>query len=215
LIFLFNGPPSSGKDEACTFFKEKKGFTHISFKKQLFIETCKLFDVPIDWFMGNYENTKENKVEELGGISRRQALIYTSETHIKPVYGLDYFGRKAADEIEIGVDYCFSDCGFNDEIIPIINKVGADAMIIVQLTRQGCDFSSDSRRYINGTLVQEFVLEAETPIIAPHILPDKFPIKTYRVHNNGRVESFHTILEQIHEKEFNARKINQEKGKSS
>jgi hypothetical protein len=214
LIFLFNGPPGSGKDEACKFCKSK-GFTHLSFKTQLFIETAKLFGVDLDWFMSEYESAKEIKVKELNGMSRRQALIYTSEVHIKPIYGLDYFGKKVAEEMYSNTDYCFSDCGFNDEVIPIINKLGADAIILIQLTREGCDFSSDSRRYINGTLIEEFILGKNTPLNELYLLKEHMPIKTYRVHNNSTASDFHAVLQKIHEKEQNARKAYEEKGKSN
>jgi hypothetical protein len=216
LIFIFNGPPGSGKDEACRLFKQKE-YKHLSFKYHLFRATVDHFYVSLDWFMQNYENrsVKERPENRLNGFSRREALIHVSENIIKPAFGKEYFGLKAAEEMEPSGDYCFSDGGFQEEIVPIINKLGAENIILVQLTREGCDFSSDSRRYINGTLVEEFILGKETPVIKSHILEQKFPIKTYRVHNNAAVQDFRAALEKIHEKEFNAREINKEKGESN
>lgn len=209
-VIVVNGPPGSGKDEACRFLK-LFGYKHFSFKHHLFRETVKYFNVSLDWFLEGYDNriVKEAQVEKmLGNRTRREALIYVSEEIIKPNYGKDYFGKKSADEMQEYLSYCFSDGGFLEEILPIINKFGVEKLTLIQLTRQGCDFSSDSRRYISGELVEEFILGKETPISKNHVLPNHLKIRTYRVHNNGTVEQFHSVLQKIHEKETHAGKIN-------
>ncbi len=208
MIVIFNGPPGAGKDEACLFFKQL-GYKHLSFKEELFKETFKYFNVSSEWFMNDYNNrsVKEMPVEELkvDGVmlSRRDAMIYVSEKYIKPKFGSDYFGQQLSNHIDKDGNFSVSDGGFIEELTPIINRVGADNIILVQLTREGCDFSSDSRRYFNGNLVKEFVLDKETPISTEHVLTKKIPIRTYRVHNNGTVKEFHMALNSIHEKESN------------
>jgi hypothetical protein len=215
-VIIFNGPPGTGKDEACLFFKNL-GYKHLSFKYHLFRATAQYFGVTLDWFMKDYDNreVKERKETLLYHRSRRDALIFVSEEIIKPRHGKDYFGVMAAKEMTADMDYCFSDGGFMEELIPIINNVGAENMSIVQLTRNGCDFSSDSRRYFNGNIVEEYVLGTETIIMKNHVLPKQFPIRTYRVHNNGTLDEFRSTLEKIHEKENNVRKINKKKGDSN
>ncbi len=217
-VIIFNGPPGAGKDAACLLFKQL-GYKHLSFKEELFKETFKFFGVSEEWFMNDYDNRDikerpETKLQ-IGGqkFSRRDAMIYVSEKYIKPKYGKDYFGKQLSKYITIDGLFCVSDGGFQEELSPIINKFGAESITIIQLTREGCDFSSDSRRYFNGNLIQEFILGKETPISKSHLLPDQFPIRTYRVHNNDSIESFRNTLQNIHEKENNDRKINQkEKG---
>lgn len=205
MIIIFNGPPGTGKDEVCLFLKNKLDFTHIEFKDALFDETCKHFNVSKEWFMSGYSDRsiKERKESILENRSRRDALIHVSEDIIKPNYGKDYFGVKVVEKIKDGVDYCFSDGGFKEEILPIINIVGTKKICLVQLTREGCDFSTDSRRYLNGNLVEEFVLDKKTDINKSHILPDKFSIRTYRIHNNGSVKQLHETIETIYAKEQN------------
>ena len=216
MIVIFNGPPGAGKDEACLFFKQL-GYKHLSFKEELFKETFKYFNVSAEWFMNDYNNrsVKEMPVEELKvdgvPLSRRDAMIYVSEKYIKPKFGSDYFGQQLSNHIDKDGNFSVSDGGFIEELTPIINRVGADNIILVQLTREGCDFSSDSRRYFNGNLVKEFVLDKETPISTEHVLTKKIPIRTYRVHNNGTVKEFHMALNSIHEKESNV-KENKAKG---
>lgn len=210
MIIIFNGPPGAGKDEACLYLK-KLGYKHLSFKDELFKETFKFFGVSKGWFMKGYENRsiKEKPVPQLkvsgNMLSRRDAMIYVSEKYIKPKYGNDYFGKQLAKHINKEGNFSVSDGGFAEELVPIINKVGTDNIVLVQLTRDGCDFSSDSRRYFNGDLIQEFILGGETSIAEEHILSKKFPIRTYRVHNNGTVNEFHMALNSIHEKENNVK----------
>jgi hypothetical protein len=213
MILILNGPPGSGKDKACLYLKQK-GVKHLSFKYHLFTATADHFNVDLKWFMKDYDDRilKEQPEEKLNGYSRRTALIHVSENIIKPLYGKDFFGVKASEEIAEQGQYCFSDGGFQEELAPIINKFGAKRIVIIQLTREGCDFSSDSRRYFNGNLVQEYVLGHETKIYHPYILKDKIDIRTYRVHNNLSLQSLYMTLEKIHEKESNVQRVNQQEG---
>ena len=210
MIIIFNGPPGTGKDEAAAYF-ERRGFIHKSFKQQLFVKTAEHFDVDLDWFMKDYDNRgiKELPSQKLNGMSRREALIYVSEKLIKPQYGLDFFGTLVANELEYHNNYVVSDGGFVEELKPIINKIGAENVVLVQLTREGCDYSTDSRRYFDGNLVKEYVLKHQTPIKKQYILPHKFSVNTYRVHNNGTINEFHGVLQEIYKIE----KVSNEKNK--
>jgi len=200
MIVIFNGPPASGKDEAASLFKEMFGFGNLSFKYQLFKETCKHFEVDERWFMQGYNDRaiKEKKELALNNMSRREAMIHVSEDIIKPKQGLDYFGKLVAEEIEDGTDYAIADGGFVEELEPLIERVGAENIVIVQLTREGYDYSTDSRRYFNGNVIKEFTINFETQIDKAYVLNEEMDIKTYRVHNNGAVRNFHATLIDIH-----------------
>jgi len=203
MIILFNGPPRSGKDAAADYFKEK-GWKHLSFKYQLYKETAKYFGVDYEWFMERYDDRSVKEVPhmDLGHMSCREAMIYVSEEIVKPKRGLDYFGNQVANEIDLNKNYAISDGGFVDELIPIINKIGDNNFVLVQLTRDGCDYSTDSRRYFDGDVQQEYINSHRTEINKKYVLPHKFNVKTYRIHNNSTIESFYSVLEQIHKKEF-------------
>jgi len=116
--------------------------------------------------MERYEDRSVKEVPhvDLGHMSCREAMIHVSEKVIKPKRGLDYFGKLVANEININKDYAISDGGFIDELIPVVEKVGNDNFVLVQLTRDGHDFSSDSRRYFDGNVLQEYVLGSKTEI---------------------------------------------------
>jgi len=200
MIVIFNGPPAAGKDEATAQFINR-GFKHLSFKDVLIDETCKYFKVTREWFMHGYDdrNVKEEPKSALMCRSRREALIHVSEDIIKPKYGKSFFGEKVAEKIQDGVHYAISDGGFSEEIAPILERISAEDIILVQLLREGCSYSSDSRRYFNGDLKKEIIVGKPSFINEEDILPTKLPLHTFRIHNNGCLDAFHSALTDIHD----------------
>ena len=202
MIVLFNGPPRSGKDAGADYFKKNYGWKHLSFKYQLYKETCNYFGCDYNWFMNRYDDRSVKEVPhmDLGHMSCREAMIYVSEEVVKPKRGLDYFGQLVANEIDLTKDYAISDGGFVDELIPVVEKVGSKNFVLVQLTRDGEDYSSDSRRYFQGSRIEhEYVLGNKyTEIDNKYVLPQVFDVNMYRIHNNGSLQDFNNTLEKIH-----------------
>lgn len=199
---IFNGPPGSGKDEACHFLKTNYGFKHLQIKDQLFIDTADYYGVSLEWFMHGYNDRtlKEFPRDELGGLSKRQALIHVSENVMKPKHGKDYYGRKTAEKMDQVSSYCFSDGGFIEEILPVINTIGQDNICIVQLYRIGCSFSSDSRNYINGNLIEDIGFPKWESRM--QCKPD-IEVRMYRICNNASVSDFHQNIRKILRREAN------------
>jgi hypothetical protein len=201
--FFFSGPPGSGKDEACKFLVSQCGFKHLAFKDQLFLDTAKYYDVSLDWFIQGYTRELKDKPEEkLDGRSRRRALIHVSENFIKPKFGKSYYGHMTCQKMDSISRYCFSDSGFSEEAFPIINSVGSENAIIVQLARHDCTYANDSREYIHGILQDEFVIGNRSNFFSSssHV----FPVRMYRIHNNADIGDFHSVLRIIIRKEENA-----------
>jgi hypothetical protein len=146
----------------------------------------------------NDRDQKEKKEFALEGMSRREAMIHVSEDIIKPKKGLDYFGRSVAEEIEEDNNYALADGGFVEELEPIIEKVGAENIVIVQLTREGHDYSSDSRKYFNGNIISETTIGHQTEVDKAYVLKEEMDIRTYRIHNNGSLHNLQKALESIH-----------------
>jgi len=203
MIILFNGPPGSGKDAAADFFK-KFGFKHLSFKYQLYREVIEHYGVDQKWFMSRYHNRelKEVPAHLLDNMSCREAMIHVSENIIKPAKGNDYFGNQIANEIDVNKNYAISDGGFIEELFPVVDKVGKENFVLVQLTRKGCDYSTDSRRYFQGSMHYEYVLGHRTPIDTKYVLPHTFDVKMYRINNNSSIEDFYNTLNDIYKREF-------------
>jgi len=205
MFLVFNGPPRSGKDQCCSIMRERMNFSHVSFKEQLIKETINYYGVTHDWFMKTYNDIlsdgtpiKEITKQELGGRSRRQALIHVSEDIYKPQYGKEYFGQKLSENLNVGSNYCCSDGGFTEEIIPLINKFGKKNVFVVQLFRDGSDFSNDSRRYLNANLIEEFVNgNKKSNINQEHILKEKVDVDMFRIHNNGSIDELYETIGEI------------------
>lgn len=159
-IILLNGPPRSGKDYAGRALRAKVVNSYIfKMARQLKERTHALYGLgedgvcyPHDW----YENVKDKPLEDFLGITPRGAYIAVSEMLMKPLHGEDIFGRWLCDDIATsGVDLALvTDAGFQLECETVIERFGADNVTLVRIHRDGCDFSSDSRSYIELDGVQ-------------------------------------------------------------
>ena len=102
------------------------------------------------------------------------------------------------NEIFEGNNYALADGGFVEELEPIVQKVGKENVVIVQLTREGHDYSTDSRKYFNGNLIKEYTINEATAVDKAYVLNEEMDIATYRIHNNGSVAAFHSALENVY-----------------
>lgn len=156
VAIIFNGPPGSGKDLICDYLAGEEfvnfsviNATHLRFKDKLFELVQCIYGLSEKEFFEIYNDRelKETPLDVFYGRTPRGAMIHVSEDLIKPNFGKDYFGRAAAKAMKPGIN-CFSDAGFPEELEPIYNETEGQ-MLIVQVHRDGCDFSNDSRNYIN------------------------------------------------------------------
>jgi hypothetical protein len=149
---------------------------HKEFKTQLFRLTKTVWGIPDEtWdFLYTREN-KEIPTQLLSGMSPRQALIHTSEVVIKPNYGASYFGKFAAKTLVQNACNIFSDGGFLEETVPIVDAVGASNVCVISISRPGCSFSGDSRTY----------------------LPEIAGVDRYKIRNDGSLEEFFTKIKGI------------------
>lgn len=172
-VIILNGPPNCGKDSIADYLVSPN-IHKKSFKERLTTLTQMIHNVSSEWWEENYtRELKEKPSERLMGLSPREALIKVSETVIKPNYGKDYFGKAAAESLEEGINV-FSDGGFKEEIIPLMDKVGSDNITIIRIARPNCSFDGDSRNYL------------EIP-----------SINTVDVNNDGSLEEFKEKIDAI------------------
>lgn len=157
-VIILNGPASSGKDDAAKHLSTHYSNTHHrEFKAQLFKLTMLIWGVTQEtWDYLYTRERKEIKTHLLGGMSPREALIHTSEVVIKPNYGKRYFGVFAAKTLKDGVNI-FSDGGFAEEVLPLVDAVGAGNILVVRIHRPGYTFAGDSRTYLQDGLVPRMI----------------------------------------------------------
>ena len=92
----------------------------------------------------------------LGYYSSREALIFVSESVVKPVKGKDYYGKKLVEKIEDSSErfYFVSDSGYFEEASSVADK--GYRVIIAQLMRSGATFEGDSRSLLNKDDFKEY-----------------------------------------------------------
>ena len=92
----------------------------------------------------------------LGYYSSREALIFVSETVVKPIEGKDYYGNKLVEKIEDSSErfYFVSDSGYFEEASSVADK--GYNVIIAQLMRSGATFEGDSRSLLNKDDFKEY-----------------------------------------------------------
>jgi hypothetical protein len=165
-LILLQGPPFAGKDTIGRMIMTQLGDKANKPAKLL------KFATPMNtWMMQNFGvdcndgHDKEAPCQALGGLSRRQAAIKYSEDWIKPTYGKDHFGKIAANTIDSFDDnwfsFIFTDSGFKEEGMVIINEYGAKKCRIIKVYREGKTFKNDSRGYWSADGVQESRLDNE------------------------------------------------------
>lgn len=145
---LLNGPPRSGKDTIGSALSQLTGAAG-----------CMKFSEPIRTFMQLTFGidmdivAKDLPHTELHGRTPRQVAIQYSESFIKPLFGIEFFGRALARRMKAMIDQTshvyVTDSGFPGEARALGAAIGYENVLQVILDRPGCTFAHDSRSYWN------------------------------------------------------------------
>jgi len=158
IILLFNGPPSSGKSEAARYVSTSFGAKEFNFKDKLIALTKEIYNISDEEWLKYYNREdKDTKViPNADGKTARETLIFVSEGIIKPLFGKDYFGKCAVEAIRNSEKMIVcGDCGFDQEVLPVVNHFGKDNVFLVRIHRKGCSFVNDSRNWISKWLFNQ------------------------------------------------------------
>ena len=155
IVFL-NGPRRCGKDTAAKFIAQEFALESrcAKFATPLKQATAALFSLN----QGRYRQLeapgselKTKPLPELFGLSWVETLIWLSEQCVKPKFGKDAFGLLMLSQLtqptmtQVTV---ISDCGFAEEMTPLIVFYGAENCHLFRIHREGCTFDGDSRSYV-------------------------------------------------------------------
>lgn len=185
---ILNGPASSGKDVIADYLVSKYNSETTLVVKMMFKE--KLIEAAVlssgvtreDWGRHYERDLKETPWDKLvvsgKELSPRQYLIHMSENVLKKLFGVDVFGRAAAQEMK-GSDNCnkdivciFSDSGFIEELYPVYEQ--CPDCFLARIHREGKTFEGDSRNYIypdfiRGDMQADFINDSTIEECAENI----------------------------------------------
>lgn len=168
-VILINGPPGSGKDTVGRVIQchSRQPVQIFKFANVLKNRTHALYGLDSNQIQAdNFETSKDTPSVIFHGLTPRQAYIEVSERYIKPLHGQEFFGNILAEEIaDLGdsdVTAVVPDSGFVEEAQVLIDRFGADQIMLIRLHRDGYDFSLDSRSYITLNGVRTFDVQNPT-----------------------------------------------------
>lgn len=147
---LLNGPPHCGKDTAVSHLVPYLEFKHLKYAAPLKRMAAALLQCDMRWI----EENKDTFIMPFGynyKITLRQFLIDLSEKFFKPLYGEEVFANLLWDEAKQSASKLFlvSDCGFVLENERTARNAGSINCLLIRIHRNNCNFTNDSRSYIN------------------------------------------------------------------
>jgi hypothetical protein len=179
-LILFNGPRHSGKDAASLHVANAWNAYHFKFSAPIKAAVKAAFDLS-DEDVLYLETIKTTPTPILLGKSYVEVQISFSENWAKLFFGQDVFGQIAERKLtyvanETGTQlFVCSDSGFAVEAWPIINTIfGKENTLLVRISREGKDFTGDSRSYID--------------------LPG---VDTIRIENNETLSNYHSAIDDL------------------
>lgn len=168
-VIGFNGPPGVGKDFAVLtaqkFINDSNEFlrpVHMKMAaplKEGVHAAFKIFQSPEFFDMEVNRHLKDEPRNDLLGHTLREMYISFSEDWLKPKFGQDIIGRLIVQRmLRNGTSsvFLFSDAGFVEEWVPVIEQYGPKNCLIIELEAEGKSFSGDSRGYVGEELQKRY-----------------------------------------------------------
>lgn len=148
---LFNVPEDVYWDIYNNRELKKKPFDYLAITKK---EAFKLGIVLESATLMSGANTRVTQNGKVA-LNIREAMVYTSECVMKPMFGNDVFGVRRAQKLTNGV-YVDGSYGFKEEAQPAIDKLGQDNILAIRITGRS-DGNIDSRTPIPDGLFDNTV----------------------------------------------------------
>jgi hypothetical protein len=171
-IILLSGPPGCGKDtfgsmlEKALWVDAVPNSMQLKFAgpiKEFFKNTyCHGDQAEFEWY--EKRENKDIPHDALMGKTPREIQIAYSEMFMKPFHGSDIWGRMLGDKIQYEMThneieyFIVTDLGFESEYDYLQNRYGSENIIIIEIRRKGCDFSKDSRNFIDPKVKPSWIM---------------------------------------------------------
>jgi hypothetical protein len=151
---LLNGPPRSGKSTLAHMLKDHIGPDRcavIGFSTHLKRMVHGIYGLAHDLDPEFFDAVKGEPQEAFLGLTPRQAYIWWSENGAKKCHDKRFFGQMFLRAAEAsGKEFIVvPDSGFREEAEVVVDAVGPENVLLVQLTRANTSFDGDSRSYID------------------------------------------------------------------
>jgi len=162
-LIVLNGPPRCGKDTLANCLADVFDMSHVKFAGILKHMTHRLYGVNDPDDIEQFDYCKDAPFPVFYGLTPRQAYIGVSEIYIKPTHGIDFFGKRLLERINQIPKKLFvaRDGGLIEELIPVVEGLGGENVLVVMITRPGCNFDGDSRSYYPASVLLELGVEYE------------------------------------------------------
>ena len=160
-IFLLNAPPLAGKDTAGTMLRAH--FAHstiLKFAAPLKEGVAAIFCSGDTQRFAELDSPEQKGLphEEFFGATTRQVQIDLAEKFIKPNYGVQALGYILANAVSAALKgpvgheeplFFITDSGFREEAEILVNRFGAENIVLIRIHRANCTYDKDSRSYIS------------------------------------------------------------------
>lgn len=151
-LVLISGPPRSGKSRAGSCLAEELSADHFALSNLLKRLTHEHFGLGSDIPPMQFEDCKDQPIEQFGGLTPRDAYILFSETIMKKSWGEDYLGREGQERVmnnqASGTISIVSGVGFIDEVRPLIDEIGGAQTLHIEILPKDEFMREDSREHL-------------------------------------------------------------------
>lgn len=152
-----NGAPRSGKDQFASYLISAFNAHNITAMETKLIAPVRQALAPIvraygyDLFNEDSYTRFKDEIIPVFNVTGRQIMIDMAEIFFKSKYGVDFFAKATCHRIETFSPWAqpqvmvYSDIGFQCEVDTLAEAFGEENLILVNITREGTDYTNDSR----------------------------------------------------------------------
>jgi hypothetical protein len=170
-VLFLNGPPSSGKDYLSGLIASRYEGAVLQEKiaEPLKAMAHRIYQTMLGWRWDHFDAKnpagvpiKDVPFPPFHGKTPREVYQAVSELYVKPFHGKKFFGERFVERLErLKIDpphgtnlVAVSDCGFPEEVAPLLDSDMTEHVDVLRIRREGKTFEGDTRKYLDRMSVQ-------------------------------------------------------------